>query len=85
MARPHLSFLSPQEKELVHEQTVRVLEQVGIGFNSARAIALLEAAGAPVDHQKLTARIPRELLERCLRRRRGAWSWPPATQLATSS
>jgi trimethylamine--corrinoid protein Co-methyltransferase len=66
MARPHLSFLSARDKEFVHEQTVRVLEEVGIGFNSAKAIALLEAAGAPVDRQKLTARIPRGLLSRCL-------------------
>jgi len=66
VARAHLSLLSTRDKELVHEQTVRVLEEVGIGFNSARAIALLEAAGAPVDHHKLTARIPRALLERCL-------------------
>lgn len=66
MARPRLSFLSNSEKEFVHGQTVRVLEEVGIGFNSESAIALLEAAGAPVDRQRLTARIPRELLERCL-------------------
>jgi len=66
MARPRLSLLSASDKELVHEQTVRVLEEVGVGFNSARAIAILEAAGAPVDHHRLTARIPRELLERCL-------------------
>jgi trimethylamine--corrinoid protein Co-methyltransferase len=66
MARPHLSFLRPQDREFVHEQTVRVLEEVGVGFNNAKAIALLEAAGAPVDHHKLAARIPRALLEQCL-------------------
>lgn len=66
MARARIEYLSRGDREYVHEQTVRVLEEVGIGFNTPAAIDLLEEAGAPVDHACLTARLPWELVERCL-------------------
>ena len=67
MAKARLQYLSDAEKQFVHEQTVRVLEEIGIGFNTPMAIDLLEEAGAPVDREKLTARVPWELVERCLK------------------
>jgi trimethylamine--corrinoid protein Co-methyltransferase len=45
---------------------MRVLEEIGIAFNTPVAIDLLEAAGAPVDRDNLTAKLPWELVERCL-------------------
>jgi len=62
-----MQYLSDDEKQFVHEQTVRVLEEIGIAFNTPKAIDLLEAAGAPVDRENLTARLPWELVERCLK------------------
>jgi len=38
MARGRLSYLSAAEREFIHEQTVRVLADVGIGYNSPAAI-----------------------------------------------
>ena len=35
-----------RERDFVHEQVVRVLEEVGIGYNTPAAIELLEEAGA---------------------------------------
>jgi trimethylamine--corrinoid protein Co-methyltransferase len=67
MARLHATFLSEAERGTLHEQTLAVLEEVGIAFNTPLAIDLLEEAGAPVDRQALTARLPRELVERCLK------------------
>ena len=66
MTRPRITYLSAAERQFVHEQTVRVLEDVGIGYNTPEAIELLAAAGAPVDRERLTARVPWELIERCL-------------------
>ena len=71
MARAAIRFLSDAERTLIHEQTLAVLEEVGIAFNTAMAIDLLEEAGAPVDRQALTARLPRELVARCLEVRAG--------------
>ena len=66
MPRPTISYLSAADRGFVHEQTVRVLEDVGIGYNTPEAIELLAEAGAPVDRERLTARVPWELVERCL-------------------
>ena len=66
MARPTLTYLTEDEREFVHEQTVRLLEQVGIAYNTPKAIDLLAKAGAPVDRERLTARLPWDLVERCL-------------------
>jgi trimethylamine---corrinoid protein Co-methyltransferase len=66
VARVKLSYLSDDEKQFVHEQTVKVLEEVGVAYNTPQAIDLLEAAGAPVDREKLTARVPWSLVEECL-------------------
>ena len=67
MARARMTYLSAAERQFVHEQTVRVLEEVGAGYNTPAAIDLLEEAGAEVDRARLRARLPWELVERCLR------------------
>jgi trimethylamine--corrinoid protein Co-methyltransferase len=66
VTRPRLTYLSREERELVHEQAARVLEEVGIGYNTPEAVDLLAEAGAQVDREALTAKVPRELVERCL-------------------
>jgi len=66
VAQARLSYLSDEERQFVHEQTAFVLAKVGIGYNSPAAIDLLEEAGAEVDRGLLRARIPWELVERCL-------------------
>ena len=66
MARARISFLSDAEKGDLHEQTLDVLEHTGIAFNTPQALDLLEEAGAAVDRDTLTARVPRALVESCL-------------------
>lgn len=66
MTRPRISYLSPADRDFVHEQVVRVLEEVGVGYNTPEAVELLAEAGAAVDRERLTARVPWELVERCL-------------------
>jgi trimethylamine---corrinoid protein Co-methyltransferase len=66
VARPTLRYLSDAERDFVHEQTAKVLAEVGIGYNSPAAIELLEEAGAEVDRERLRAKLPWDLVERCL-------------------
>lgn len=66
MTRPRLTLLSDADKAFVHEQTRRVLEQVGVAYNTPLLTPLLQDAGAIVDTGGLTARLPWELVERCL-------------------
>ena len=66
MARPRLTYLSREDREFVHEQATRVLAEIGIGYNTPEAIDLLAEAGAQADRAALTARLPWELVERCL-------------------
>ncbi len=67
MSRPSISYLSRRERDFVHEQVVRVLEEVGVGYNTPAAIELLEEAGASVDRERLTAKLPWDLVEGCLK------------------
>ena len=67
MARARMTYLSAAERQFVHEQTAYVLAEVGVGYNTPAAIDLLEEAGAAVDRARLSARLPWELVERCLK------------------
>ncbi len=67
MARPRLQYLSDADKQYVHAQTVRLLEDVGVAYNTPTLTEALREAGAAVDAERLRARLPWELVERCLR------------------
>ncbi len=59
-------LLSDQERAWLHEETLRVLEDVGVSFGTPAALDLLESAGALVDRGTLHARLPRRLVGECL-------------------
>jgi len=67
VARPRLQYLSEPEQQFVHEQTLRVLAEVGVAYNTPTLTALLTEAGAAVDAERLTVKLPWELIERCLK------------------
>ena len=67
MARPRLSYLTDADKEFVHEQILRVLAEVGVCYGTPTLTDLLVEAGATVDAEALTAKLPWELIERCLK------------------
>jgi len=66
VARPRLTYLTDADRQFIHAQTVRLLEEVGVAYNSPSLTGLLHEAGATVDADKLTAKRPWELVERCL-------------------
>jgi trimethylamine--corrinoid protein Co-methyltransferase len=61
-----LRFLGDEERATLREQTLTVLEEVGVNYNTPAALDLLSSAGVPVDRERLAARLPRDVVERCL-------------------
>ena len=66
MPVPSISLLGQDEKERIHSQSLEILEQVGIQFNSERALTALEEAGCQVDRDEGWARMPAELVQQAL-------------------
>ena len=66
MARLAASFLDEADRATLHEQTLTVLEEVGVAYNTPVAMDVLEGTEAVLDRERLTARLPRTLIERCL-------------------
>ena len=66
MAKARLQYLTDADRQFIHEQTLRVLSEVGVAYNTPTLTNLLIDAGATVDPETLTARLPWELIERCL-------------------
>ena len=86
VTRPTISYLSDADRAFVHEQIVRVLEDVGIGYNTPEAIELLAEAGAPVDRERLTAQAsPGSSSSAVSRRARSRSCSRRATRRTTSS
>jgi trimethylamine--corrinoid protein Co-methyltransferase len=59
-------ILSEAEKEKIHQESLRILWEAGVKFHSQKALQLLEAAGARVDHETKIAYIPKELVDQSL-------------------
>lgn len=59
-------ILSEDEKELIHGQSLRILSEVGVKVNGQKALPLLAANGARVDHESRRAFFPREMVEQAL-------------------
>jgi len=66
MARLSTSLLCDEERALLHEQTLTVLEEVGTAVQVPEALDILVEGGATVDRETGVARLPRELVARCL-------------------
>lgn len=55
--------LARHDVERIHEESLDLLEGVGVVYNTPRALDVLEARGAAVDRQRTWASLPRELVE----------------------
>ncbi|MCJ7832659.1 MAG: trimethylamine methyltransferase family protein, partial [Actinobacteria bacterium] len=67
MAKAQIRYLSDSEKQFVHEKVLEVLGDVGIAFNSPKAIDVLETAGVQVDRENLTAKLTWDIIEPALK------------------
>lgn len=61
MASQFYQTLSQNDVETIHENSLKILETVGVIFNNERALELWKKAGATVDGKKVF--IPRKLVE----------------------
>ena len=55
MANAKMTFLNPSEIELIHQESLRVLEEIGIKVHSIPVLKLLKAKGADIDFDACVA------------------------------
>ncbi len=60
-------FLSESEQLRVHENSIKILEEVGVKFHSDKALKILEKNGAKVSYSEKLAKIPREMVTQALK------------------
>lgn len=62
MAVPRLKCFDKDEEELVHQQSLRCLKEIGVMVKSDLVLKLLEKAGASVDHKAGIVKLPEHLV-----------------------
>ena len=60
-------FLSADEQQVIHEDSLKILWEVGALFHSDRALDLLAKSGAHVERDSKVARIPKEMVGQALK------------------
>jgi len=60
------SFLSQEERQIIHNDSIKILEEVGVKFPSEKALALLEKGGARIDWDKQIAYISEAMVKKAL-------------------
>ncbi len=60
-------LLTEAEREKIHQESLRILNEVGVRFYSKKALKLLKEAGALVNLSSCIARIDQEMVEEALR------------------
>lgn len=66
MITGRLAVLSEQEIRAIHDESLKVLADTGVCVWSPRVLGLLRVGGASVDMESQRARLPKELVDRCL-------------------
>ena len=62
MGIARLKCLNRNEEELVHQQSLKCLSEIGVMVKSEPVLKVLEAAGASVDHKTGVAKLPERLV-----------------------
>jgi len=65
--RVQCQILSEDERNKIHEESIRILEKVGVKFLSKRALKILRDNGASVDSDSGIVKIPAEMVEQALK------------------
>jgi trimethylamine--corrinoid protein Co-methyltransferase len=66
LARAAFDPLTREEEEVVHNESIKILEEVGIKVTSPEVLSLLEDHGAKVDHKLQIARISEQMVKDAL-------------------
>jgi len=59
-------ILSEDERQIIHQQSIRILNEVGAQFHSQKARQILKGHGAKVDEDSKIVKIPEELVKQAL-------------------
>jgi len=62
MAEAETVFLNQQEMDLIHAQSVKSLQEIGIKVHSKPVLEILEKNGANVDYNAMVAKIPEKMV-----------------------
>jgi trimethylamine--corrinoid protein Co-methyltransferase len=65
--RVQCQILSEDERQKIHDDSIRILEQIGTQFMSDRALKVLKDHGAKIDTETKIARISAEMVEQALK------------------
>jgi trimethylamine--corrinoid protein Co-methyltransferase len=66
MAKAKTVFLNQQEMDLIHAQSVKSLQEIGIKVHSKPVLEILEKNGASVDYNAMVAKIPEKMVNQAL-------------------
>jgi len=66
MARVETTFLNQREEDLIHEQSIKCLAEIGVRIRSQSVLKLLDEKGASVDYDAMIAAIPEPMVEASL-------------------
>jgi trimethylamine--corrinoid protein Co-methyltransferase len=66
MAQAKTVFLTQQEMDLIHAQSVKSLGEIGIKVHSKPVLEILEKNGASVDYDAMVAKLPGKMVEQAL-------------------
>jgi trimethylamine--corrinoid protein Co-methyltransferase len=66
MAKAKTVFLTHQEMDLIHAQSVKSLQEIGIKVHSKPVLEILEKNGASVDYKTMVAKIPEKMVNQAL-------------------
>ena len=66
MARIKTEFLNQREIDLIHDQSLQCLREIGINVHSIPVLELLEKNGARVDFDEKIAKIPESMVNQAL-------------------
>jgi trimethylamine--corrinoid protein Co-methyltransferase len=65
--KPYLRFLTDEDMQKIHQQSLEILEKVGMSINHRTALETLADAGAILDKNSSRVRFPKMLVENCLK------------------
>jgi len=66
MANAKTIFLNQQEMDLIHAQSIKSLQEIGIKVHSKPVLEMLEKNGASVDYNAMVAKIPEKMVNQAL-------------------
>jgi trimethylamine--corrinoid protein Co-methyltransferase len=64
--KSRLTVLSDDEIEDIHRNSLNILERIGVLVRSPKTLKFLSEAGAVIDSERQTAKLPASLVEECL-------------------